>query len=147
MPTPSLIYNDMKRCIVVDETRQICTVEHISFHCCTKIRSIYHQAQYNRKLPKHWPDRSVCKTNNYSENSTLYFEEIRRTRVKVILQIVALHLRTAWCSQPVLKKGKRTYNGLVLPVHQHFIADQNVLKTVTACSILTINTRNTPSAA
>ena len=40
--------------------------------------------------------------NNYSENGPRYFEEIRRTRIKRILQIGIFLLRTDRTSRPIL---------------------------------------------
>ena len=59
-------------------------------------------------------DRPVCKSNvswchNYSENGTHYFEEIRRTRIKLILQIIKSRLRTDQSGKPVLTNWKRLY--------------------------------------
>ena len=66
------------------------------------------------------PDRPVCKSNvslegmvlqnfenHHSENGKRYFEEIRRTSIKLILQIGTFRLRTDWSVRPALTNGKR----------------------------------------
>ena len=45
--------------------------------------------------------------NNRSENGSRYFEEIRRTRIKLILQIGTFRLRTDLSGRPVVTNEKR----------------------------------------
>ena len=56
------------------------------------------------------PEKSwfcIILKNNHSANGTRYFEEIRRTRIKLILQIGSFCLRTDRSGGPILTNGKR----------------------------------------
>ena len=61
----------------------------------------------NASVFKGW----CCKIlkNKHSENGTRYFEEIRRTRIELILQIGTLCLRTGRSGRPVLTNWKHTW--------------------------------------